>query len=140
MDAKQLTAHYLSTLIVFTTIHAQDFQDIVGDLLENRRTIPIVLPTLGRLSMPLTLLIWSTGLSLEYSSSFLTSFALIMTGAIVGARFWFLRNAEADRTSYVCYNVRSHRSHRFLPNKLRVIRSGFPWHVSFQCSQALRED
>lgn len=105
MDAKQLTAHYLSTLIVFTTIHAQDFQDVVGDLLENRRTIPIVLPTIGRLSMPTNLLAWSIGLSAQYSSSIITSSILVLAGAIVGWRFWYLRSAEADRMSYVLYNV-----------------------------------
>ena len=105
-----ILAHYLSIAIVFTTIHAQDFQDEAGDRLEKRRTIPIVMPQLGRVSMPVGLLAWSCALAFQWSRSLALSLAVLALGALVGGRFYFLRTPQADKASYVLYNVRIHKS------------------------------
>lgn len=99
-----LAAHYLSIAIVFTTIHAQDFRDEVGDRQEKRRTIPIVMPEAGRLSMPVGLLAWSLALGMLRLSPVIRV-SLIAMGGFVGLRFYCLRTAEADKTSYLLYNV-----------------------------------
>ena len=89
-----------------TTIHAQDFQDEAGDRAEKRRTIPIVMPVLGRLSMPVTLILWSLGLGEAWCLAVSYRVALLAMGLLVGARFYALRFPEADKTSYRLYNVR----------------------------------
>ncbi|OBZ71491.1 hypothetical protein A0H81_08905 [Grifola frondosa] len=96
-----LTAHYLSIGIVLTTIHAQDFRDELGDREEKRRTIPIVMPLAGRLSMPLSLSMWSLGLCVRWSRSWMQSVILLGSGMFIGGRFYFLHSPEADRFSYL---------------------------------------
>ncbi|OBZ67680.1 hypothetical protein A0H81_12354 [Grifola frondosa] len=100
-----LTAHYLSIGIVLTTIHAQDFRDELGDREEKRRTIPIVMPLAGRLSMPFSLTIWSLGLCIRWSRSWMQSVILLGSGMFIGGRFYFLHSPEADRFSYLLYNL-----------------------------------
>ncbi|KAH7920720.1 hypothetical protein BV22DRAFT_1020693 [Leucogyrophana mollusca] len=104
-DASAITAYYISTLVIFTTIHAQDFQDEKGDRWEGRRTIPIVMPEAGRISMPVTLIFWSVLLSFHWGSSTVISGLLLSLGTLVGLRFTLLRTPEADRISYILYNV-----------------------------------
>ncbi|EJF57469.1 hypothetical protein DICSQDRAFT_69381 [Dichomitus squalens LYAD-421 SS1] len=100
-----LAAHYTSIAIVLTTIHAQDFQDEEGDRVQKRRTIPIVMPAAGRLSMPVGLTLWSLGLSEGWHLPNAHRLALITIGLYVGSRFYFLRSPGADKTSYRLYNV-----------------------------------
>ncbi|KZV67417.1 hypothetical protein PENSPDRAFT_654071 [Peniophora sp. CONT] len=104
LSSMALAAHYLSIAIVFTTIHAQDFRDEVGDRQERRRTIPIVMPEAGRLSMPIGLLAWSLALGMLRLSPVIRV-SLIGMGGLVGLRFYCLRTAEADKTSYLLYNL-----------------------------------
>ncbi|KIJ66156.1 hypothetical protein HYDPIDRAFT_110338 [Hydnomerulius pinastri MD-312] len=102
-----VTAHHLSTLIVFSTIHAQDFKDEPGDRYEGRRTIPIVMPRIARVTMPIILLLWSIILNLLPGSFHLsvTSVALLGLGLLVGLRFALLSTPKADRMSYLLYNL-----------------------------------
>ncbi|KAI0650936.1 UbiA prenyltransferase family [Trametes meyenii] len=100
-----ILAHYLSIGIILTTIHAQDFQDEAGDRVEKRHTIPIVMPHLGRLSMPVGLMLWSIALAFKWSHSLALSLTVLFLGAVVGGRFYFLRTPQSDKASYVLYNV-----------------------------------
>ena len=90
---------------MFTTIHAQAFRDEEGDRKEKRRTIPIVMPEIGRLSMPVGLMAWSIVLGALSLSSALGA-SLLAIGGMVGLRFYYLRTVEADNRSYLLYNVR----------------------------------
>jgi 4-hydroxybenzoate polyprenyltransferase len=94
-----------SALIVLTTIHAQDFQDIPGDLLQNRRTLPIVAPYISRLSLLCFLLLWSFIISAISAKELGEAVFLIGSGIAVGARFLFLKDVQEDRVSYFLYNV-----------------------------------
>lgn len=92
-------------LIIFTTIHAQDFKDIVGDKIQGRKTLPILVPTLSRLSMPCLLLSWSWAVHNMCALSGISSVVLFVTSTIVGGRFLFLRSVYDDQMSYLLYNV-----------------------------------
>ncbi len=92
-------------LIVLTTIHAQDFQDVPGDRIQGRKTLPIVAPTASRISMIL-LLMWSMWLGV-ISQTVLAQIFLISAAVVVGGRFMLFRTVPADRLSYILYNVRS---------------------------------
>ncbi|KAL0960435.1 hypothetical protein HGRIS_005478 [Hohenbuehelia grisea] len=91
----------MNSLIIFTTIHAQDFRDEEGDRLQGRRTLPIVSPSLSRTSMLVTLLLWSLSLAVFVTRSVPTA-ALVLC---LGLRFYFIRSETADRTSYTLYNI-----------------------------------
>ncbi len=100
-------------LIVLTTIHAQDFQDVPG----------IVAPTASRISMIL-LLMWSMWLGV-ISQTAIAQIFLISAAIVVGGRFMLFRTVPADRISYILYNVRvlSYLSRMFLI--VTNLRSGF---------------
>ena len=100
-----MIAHSYSIAIVLTTIHAQDFQDEIGDRLEKRQTIPIIMPQIGRASMPVNLTLWSLVLCISCKLSFPNQSALLFMGAWVGCRFYWLRTPAADKNSYRLYNV-----------------------------------
>ncbi|PBK87813.1 hypothetical protein ARMGADRAFT_1085142 [Armillaria gallica] len=90
-------------LIVLTTIHAQDFQDVPGDRMQGRKTLPIVAPTASRISMIL-LLMWSMWLG-AISQTIVARIFLISAAIVVGGRFMLFRTVPADRLSYILYNV-----------------------------------
>ncbi|PBK68618.1 hypothetical protein ARMSODRAFT_988745 [Armillaria solidipes] len=93
-----------SALIVLTTIHAQDFQDVPGDRIQGRKTLPIVAPTASRICMIL-LLMWSMWLG-AISQTAVAQVFLISAAIVVGGRFMLFRTVPADRISYILYNVR----------------------------------
>ncbi|KAF9815583.1 hypothetical protein IEO21_04504 [Rhodonia placenta] len=97
------SAQWYSILIILTTIHASDFRDEVGDRLQKRRTIPVVMPGLGRLSMPIGLIAWSYAVFALPGCPTSLSSAMLVLGTIVGTRFYYLKDAPADRTSYLLY-------------------------------------
>lgn len=99
------SAQWYSILIILTTIHASDFRDEVGDRLQKRRTIPVVMPGLGRLSMPIGLIAWSYAVFALPGCPTSLSSAMLVLGTIVGTRFYYLKDAPADRTSYLLYCV-----------------------------------
>lgn len=90
-------------LIVLTTIHAQDFQDVPGDRIQGRKTLPIVAPAGSRISMILLLLMWSMWLG-PISTALCRGF-LLSAAIVVGGRFMLFRTVSADRLSYILYNV-----------------------------------
>lgn len=95
----------VNSLIILTTIHAQDFRDEEGDRLEGRKTLPIVAPRLGRLSMPLALCLWSFALSKLFNTGLLINASVLVLGLFVGLRFYQVRTVAADQTSYTLYNI-----------------------------------
>ncbi len=96
----------LNAAMIFTTVHAQDFADERGDRLKGRRTIPIVMPKVGRLSIVVGLMTWSTILTYQYALPVQVTFALVSMGAYTGGRYYYARSPAADRHSYLLYNVR----------------------------------
>jgi 4-hydroxybenzoate polyprenyltransferase len=99
-----------SSLIVLTTIHAADFRDEEGDRLEGKKTMPISFPEGSRIVMLASLVVWSSALSVLWNLNAILASILQITGAVVGLRFMYRRNAAADRMSYRLYNVRPSRN------------------------------
>ncbi|PSR71635.1 hypothetical protein PHLCEN_2v12488 [Hermanssonia centrifuga] len=100
-------ARQLSFWIVFTTIHAQDFYDEAGDRLDNRRTLPIVMPEVARVSMPIFMTAWSVILGIRWFSSVnaLCALCFALFGFGVGLRFYLYRSYQADKFSFLLYMV-----------------------------------
>ncbi|KAK0191968.1 hypothetical protein F5146DRAFT_485710 [Armillaria mellea] len=94
-------AIFRGALIVLTTVHTQDFQDVPGDRIQGRKTLLIVAPTASRISM-IFLLMWSIWLGAQTGLSQI----FLISVAAVGGRFMLFRTVPADRLSYILYNVR----------------------------------
>jgi hypothetical protein len=106
MTSRTLISFAVNTLIIFSTIHAQDFRDEVGDKLMGRRTIPIVWPEGSRVWILAMLTAWSVGLSWACDLAIPFSVPFCCLSLYVGLRFFQKRTADADRRSYLYYNVR----------------------------------
>ena len=101
-----LVAQLLIAVVIFTTIQAQDFKDVDGDVLINRQTLPILLPTASRLGTSLLVPLWSLFFVYCYrTANPVVSAAAVVLGAITGTRFWFERTRDSDKMSYLLYNV-----------------------------------
>jgi hypothetical protein len=92
--------------VVVTSLHAQDFCDVVGDRAMDRTTLPILYPEASRVVTCATVVGWSVVLPIYWRAGPAAAGALLSAGAFVAWRFWHLRTAAADRRSYVYYNVR----------------------------------
>lgn len=126
LSNRTLLAQLISSLIVLTTIHSQDFEDVEGDRIQGRRTLPLVFPQASRTIMVILLPAWSLFLSFYWRSGSLYCATLLGLGIALAARYLFLRSQKSDRMSYILYNVRmSTRSSRILLKY--PYRSGYRW-------------
>ncbi|KAJ4469250.1 UbiA prenyltransferase family [Lentinula aciculospora] len=105
LNQNQLGAILGSALIIFTTIHAQDFRDDEGDALLGRRTFTLSFPIFSRITMPILLAAWSIALYLFSEANRALMLAFVVLGAVTGVRFLTLKSAKDDRLSYLYYNV-----------------------------------
>src|SRR5260221_1437099 len=99
MPTRALISFAINTLIILSTIHAQDFRDQVGDKLMGRRTIPIVWPEGSRVWILAMLTTWSVGLSWACNLAIRFSIPFCCLSLFVGLRFFRQRTADADRRS-----------------------------------------
>ena len=106
MTTRTLISFAVNALIIFSTIHAQDFRDEIGDKLMGRRTIPIVWPEGSRVWILAMLAAWSVGLSWACDLAVPFSALFCCLSLYVGLRFFQKRTADADRRTYIYYNVR----------------------------------
>ena len=95
----------INSLIIFSTIYAQDFRDEIGDRLMGRRTVPIVWPKGSRIWIFSMLTAWSAGLSWACDLSFHFSVPFSMLAVFIGLRFLRKQTADEDKLSYCYYNV-----------------------------------
>ena len=112
----------LISLVIFTTIQAQDFKDVEGDKLIARRTLPIVYPFASRLLTAALIPIWSLFLVYRYQDA--SAFAVIGTlalGLSTGARFFLERTRDEDKKSYVLYNVSPFVPYLLLPLFIHIL-------------------
>ncbi|KAF9040692.1 UbiA prenyltransferase family [Panaeolus papilionaceus] len=91
--------------ILATTIQAQDFQDVEGDSLVGRKTLPIVFPNLSRLTPIVTLLIWSLYLTTIWEINAIASITFFTLAVVVGTRYYLWRSVKDDQLSYFLYNI-----------------------------------
>ncbi|KAG9318041.1 hypothetical protein JVU11DRAFT_105 [Chiua virens] len=104
-DRTSLIALFVSGLLIFTTIHAQDFADAEGDKLSGRRTLPIVAPEGSRRYILAALPLWSIALSALWGLGPLSAIMFLCMGAFVGSQYFRFRDVKHDQASYVLYNV-----------------------------------
>ncbi|CAL1711939.1 unnamed protein product [Somion occarium] len=105
LDSTAILAIFLSASIFATTIHAQDFEDVPGDKLIGRRTLPIVHPNWARFTVIATLSFWSFTLWQIWELDFGIASAFVALALYVGYRYIALTSIAQDQTSFKCYNV-----------------------------------
>ncbi|KAG2136972.1 UbiA prenyltransferase family [Suillus bovinus] len=88
-----------------TTLHAQDFKDEEGDQLTGRCTLVTLFPTFARVSMMISIPLWSLCLSRIWKVDLVCSVAFIAYGMIVEARFMVYRTASAHKQSCKLYSI-----------------------------------
>ncbi|KAI0302810.1 UbiA prenyltransferase family [Multifurca ochricompacta] len=105
MDSVSVTAVIISGILIFTAIQAQDFPDVEGDKAVGRMTFPIYAPELSRLLTLFATVAWSIFLSWFWGVGPISTTAFISFGIHVGMRYYLWRTLEADRKSYLIFNV-----------------------------------
>ncbi|KIJ64605.1 hypothetical protein HYDPIDRAFT_111982 [Hydnomerulius pinastri MD-312] len=95
----------LSIAAFASTLHAQDFKDVAGDLLTGRRTLPMLFPVASRISIALGIPLWSICLSFVWDLDHLTAAAFVMYSCFTGAHFILYQTVEADRRSCKLYSL-----------------------------------
>jgi 4-hydroxybenzoate polyprenyltransferase len=106
MATHTMISFVINALIIFSTIHAQDFRDEIGDKLMGRLTIPMVWPKGSRVWIFVALTAWSVGLSWACGLAPHFSVPFFALAVLIGLRFLQKRTANADKRSYYYYNVR----------------------------------
>lgn len=64
-----------------------------------------MLPEASRVSMPFLMVAWTAILMAVHQDWNIADWAVLLLGAYVGLRFYFIREAGADQSSYTLYNV-----------------------------------
>ncbi|KAJ3785733.1 UbiA prenyltransferase family-domain-containing protein [Lentinula aff. detonsa] len=105
-DGRLFHSFVYNGLVIFTTIHAQDFRDVEGDKIIGRQTLPIVYPEGSRLAILVSMWGWTSGLIATcHGIHAWLSLIFGAVGLVIGFRFYCFRSARDDRMSYTLYNV-----------------------------------
>ena len=118
MDFVSVTAVFISGMLIFTAIQAQDFPDVEGDKVAGRVTFPIYAPELSRILTLFATIAWSVFLSWFWEVGPISTTVFISLGTYVGLRYYRWRTLEADKKSYFIFNV---RSHPFVPTETSML-------------------
>ncbi|KAH9017383.1 UbiA prenyltransferase family-domain-containing protein [Lactarius pseudohatsudake] len=105
VTTRTMISFAINSLIIISTIYAQDFRDEVGDKRMGRQTIPILWPKGSRIGIFMVLAAWSICLSWACGLGSFFSVLFCAWAIFVGLRFFQKRTAEADQRSYRYYNI-----------------------------------
>ncbi|KDQ22593.1 hypothetical protein PLEOSDRAFT_1050368 [Pleurotus ostreatus PC15] len=108
LDQRAWFAPYVSTLLIATTIHIQDFRDEAGDRKQGRVTFPVVMPEFSRRMTFLIVAVWSFGLASYWNLSSVASPWFVTLGMYVALRVLQQRTEHEDKVSLRIYMVRCH--------------------------------
>ncbi|KAJ7237980.1 UbiA prenyltransferase family-domain-containing protein [Mycena rebaudengoi] len=98
-------APFISIALIASTIHIQDFRDVVGDELRGRETFPVLMPEFSRRASFLLLIGWSLGLSRFWNLDDTTTCVFVIFGSIIGLRVMYKRKEEEDKVSLRLYMI-----------------------------------
>jgi 4-hydroxybenzoate polyprenyltransferase len=105
IEPTALVAVVASMVIFATTLHCQDFKDAEGDRMIGRKTLPILFPSLARISVMVGLPLWSVLLTYLWKIDVICSAVFVAYAGLVGLRFMMLKSTQADRKSCQLYSV-----------------------------------
>ncbi|KAJ7607407.1 UbiA prenyltransferase family [Roridomyces roridus] len=105
LDYVAVQALVFNSLIILTTIHAQDFSDVPGDQALGRVTVPIYAPNTSRIFTLVALVVWSIFLGRLWNLGPIYHSLLCVLGMAVGWRFFRFRTPTEDAKSFIAYNA-----------------------------------
>jgi 4-hydroxybenzoate polyprenyltransferase len=105
LDTIAWRAMAFSACVIFTTIQAQDFSDVEGDIKLGRITFPIYAPSFSRFFTLFSMMAWSVILGKYWVLGPITLSAFCCLGMFVGWRYYNLRASHQDSLSYLFFNV-----------------------------------
>ncbi|KAI0311132.1 UbiA prenyltransferase family [Amylostereum chailletii] len=105
LDQVGTLAVCLSTGIIVTTYHVQDFKDEDGDRAIGRRTIPIMFPSIARWTIIMPLILWSFGIATVWNLDMATAAAFVALALYIGGRFVSFKTVKDDQVSFYWYNL-----------------------------------
>ncbi|EPQ53734.1 hypothetical protein GLOTRDRAFT_24494, partial [Gloeophyllum trabeum ATCC 11539] len=94
----------LSGVLLMTTVHTQDFKDVVGDRIHNRKTLPIVMPKASRIFILVAMTAWSLFLPTLWGVHPLVAILFAALGFLIGVLCYAFRSVKADQIMYLVYN------------------------------------
>lgn len=93
-------------MIVFTTVQTQDMYDQLGDGLRGRHTIPLVLgDMLGRWSIAVPMAFWSFFCPWYIATPLAGFLVSVGLGGLVAVRTLLLRSVQADKMTFILWNL-----------------------------------
>lgn len=94
----------LTGVVIFTTGHAQDLPDMVGDSARNRQTIPLLYGQfVARVTLAIGCLLWSIICTLFWESSFLGSVPTLGLGVLIAYLTLTDRTQRSDEAVWKLY-------------------------------------
>ncbi|PCH35474.1 hypothetical protein WOLCODRAFT_80615 [Wolfiporia cocos MD-104 SS10] len=105
LDSVGTRSVLISAGIILTTIHAQDFRDVQGDLDAGRRTFPIISPTAARLTVLVGLLCWTAATIHIWQLDWVTAMLITVLALFIGWRFLVRTTVGDDEVSFIWYNI-----------------------------------
>lgn len=106
MDGQAMRWFCVIGLIIFTTVHAQDLADRVGDEAAGRRTIPIVLGhERSRWTIAVPVLLWSFVCPWYWGVGRVGAGLVGVMGGVVVLRLLLARSIASDKMTFFVYNV-----------------------------------
>ncbi|KAI0280099.1 UbiA prenyltransferase family [Russula aff. rugulosa BPL654] len=105
LDFISVTSIIISGILIFTAIQAQDFPDVEGDKAVGRMTFPIYAPELSRIVTLFATSAWSVFLCWFWEIGPISTALFTSFGLHVGLRYYCWRTIEADKKSYLIFNV-----------------------------------
>jgi hypothetical protein len=123
----------LSAGIILTTIHTQDYKDVLGDAAAGRVTLPIAYPALSRVVTAFFLIAWSWGISRTWRLDDVAAAFMGVLALFVGVSFVARTDSRADKVSFYWYNVSHHMCthHSEFLSYAIFPRCGLALHMSF---------
>jgi 4-hydroxybenzoate polyprenyltransferase len=93
-------------LIIFTTVHTQDFEDVDGDTARGRETVPLAFgDDVARGIVTLAVPFWSLLMPCYFQSQLLGYLCPFILGTIVSFRIFTKRKVEDDRLTFRLWNL-----------------------------------
>lgn len=105
LDERTWIAPYISTVLIATTIHMQDFRDEAGDRLQGRITFPVVMPVFSRRMTAVLLVVWSVGLAAYWNLDRIIASSYVALGLYIAMRVLQQRTEAEDKVSLRIYMV-----------------------------------
>ena len=91
----------ISGCVIFTTVHAQDLPDVIGDAATGRRTIPLAYgETVARISVAAGVLVWSIVCLMFWAVGLLACIPTTFLGLIISFRTLMYRDLPADKANW----------------------------------------